>query len=572
MDQGRNARVGGNWISPRKSADQLQLMSWFPRPDNIGDLNVSEVTAHGALVTWKQSSSNCTDHYVLGWCATDYPDEPCNPTRRIRLNTTVTEYNITSLEPCSYNIISIRTSAADGRSSNSRREIVKTLLDEPFIQAVMQACIESSEESSVVAYRLNEREMYITVDDAKLSNTYSALWSMHIATVDAISIAGCSRMIESNPTGEILFPADEFGPSTHVTLTAFSARLFSLEYRPASNAALCTAGYTGCFREAGSSGEPVCIPTSNLQYWSNYDNATRACTQYNVNLTSLSNDNRTWSTSMSFTSRKISPAKVWSITEIQGRGKLYIPEKTYRPQQKCECTSTPVPAPEEVLDLQVRNGTTGPNGSSVLFTWRVSPDNGCMSHQHLNCSRVEVMGNDHTFTVLWSTGANFTNNVTEFEIRDLEPCAAYTVNVFQEPTPPDPIPTEILFNTASNVTSVTYVKVLGSDDSSVNISYLAPEVSPRCVSKYSVCWRQTTADTDTCHTRTGSGVHDVSIQGLTNCTQYTLSVTPVAPNDERYTAATLTTTTTGCSGNTSYSSTTNAPPTSEYQCYNMDSQ
>ncbi|XP_063224577.1 uncharacterized protein LOC134532147 [Bacillus rossius redtenbacheri] len=408
-------------------------------PDNVPDLNVSHVAARSALVTWDPSPSACADHYVLGWCSTYYPFEPCDPASSVTLNSTSREYNITSLEPCTYNIISISTRAADGRSSARSEQVVKTRLD-------------------------------------------------------------------------------KLGPTTHVELTPSNSRSFTLEYRAPADGARCIAGYEGCYKEAGSPGDPLCSRTTNQQFWTNYDHDTTACTRYDVTLTALADDNSTWSTALSFTA-----------------------------------------PPDEVMNLTVTNGTTGPNGSSVLVRWRVSPHNGCMTHQHLNCSRVKVLGNDHVPTALWSTSANLTGNVTEYEISGLEPCMSHTVDVLQEPVSLYPIPTEILFLTASNVTSVENLKVVDVGEHSVNVSYLAPEASPRCVAKHWMCWRLASGGAPSCRTQRGWGPKQVAVGGLQPCTGYLVSVTPVAPNRHQYSTSSVTVTT-GCANTTGPASTTASSP------------
>ncbi|XP_063224579.1 uncharacterized protein LOC134532148 isoform X2 [Bacillus rossius redtenbacheri] len=294
------------------------------------------------------------------------------------------------------------------------------------------------------------------------------------------------------------FQLDEFGPPTDVEVTADSDKQFTVSFGPPRNASFCVLRYEGCFRPAGAAGAASCSEAFTPGSWTNTAAPTRACAKYEAWLTAVSRDNRTSHVSLSFSSP---------------------------------------PAPVERLRLA--NASATPGGASLLVTWQLSPDNTCATGQLLRYSSLDDED-------LWTHQVALSREATSHVVTDLAPCTLHILQVAVLPESPVANTSTVRFFSASNVTTVAWLRVLGTDERSANVSYLAAEATPRCVAGYEVCWEPAAGEPRACQTRHGSGETRVYIGGLHNCSIYLVSATPVAPDGDRYTPTVVSATTAGC--------------------------
>ncbi|XP_063224589.1 uncharacterized protein LOC134532155 [Bacillus rossius redtenbacheri] len=181
-------------------------------------------------------------------------------------------------------------------------------------------------------------------------------------------------------------------------------------------------------------------------------------------------------------------------------------------------------------DVETVTNITVAEGADVrqaTVKWSSPPQNlKCADYQLVNCS---VAGTGETVLAETVPVAN-----TSLEISGLEPCVNYTLAI--QPVnwnPLLPAPATARFRTPSNVTSLSGLVVTGLSPSALRVSYTIPQVSSLCVHHFAICWAHR-GTSSICTTRRGHSGTTVEVTGLAASTNYTVTVTPVAPDGTRY--------------------------------------
>ncbi|XP_063224909.1 tenascin-R-like [Bacillus rossius redtenbacheri] len=284
---------------------------------------------------------------------------------------------------------------------------------------------------------------------------------------------------------------DDLGPPRDLRVDVLNSAMVWVYFSPPDDSGNCVPDYRGCFWEDDDpEATRVCLPAPNTMYWFNGESSTKPCTNYTVEMTALSTNNKSASASVSFTS-----------------------------------------AADEVKGLKVENVTSN-YSSSARLSWNADSFSKCVRYQHVTWSRTDGYGA--------SQEANISADATQFLMEDLDPCTEYSAEVMrQAPSPSES--RSLIFYSASNVTAASGLAVTCEPGKPAAVlSFFAPP-SPRCVANYSVCWGPGQAPSPdwSCRDVGGTGHVSVSLAGLNRSEQYGCSVTPVAPDCRPYSTARL---------------------------------
>ncbi|KAJ8871067.1 hypothetical protein PR048_027371 [Dryococelus australis] len=471
---------------------------WIAGPENVSNQKV-QLSPTSALVTWSLDTSahRCSTGYSITWCPATKFSNACDgpPTGSVTMFATTTRYDITGLETCAEYFIIFQTLGRND-SLGSIKNVTK-----------------------------------------------------------------------------IKTPIGKLETITDLTIHQWANKTVSLDIAFPNNTTKCITRFTTCFYETDYEDTEKYCRLMRTEWV----NRTQSCTNYTVDITAVAYDKQTSNGSVTFVTVTWEPPKrracvvsyrmCWSAEGTDTSCEITFNNQWESSQYDSLLSCTKYTVSVAALDRYARSSenvtatfhtgaaqvsdvipNVSPSGKAVTVTWTFPESNvRCVSYHVVSFIRAE----DNLVLIR----RNVSKEGTRSSYGGLFFCNSYKVEV-QPITLDDESPPAVtaLFHTPSNVRSLTGLSVTGIKSDALHVSYTIAETSSNCVHHFQICWEARGVN-KSCTNEQGYSSSSVNITGLTPATNYTVEVTPVAPDGQRYLTSTVSSSTL---------------PSSESVCTNVD--
>ncbi|KAJ8871069.1 hypothetical protein PR048_027373 [Dryococelus australis] len=339
----------------------------------------------------------------------------------------------------------------------------------------------------------------------------------------------------------------EIGAITDLTIHQWNNSTVTLDIVFPNNTTKCITEFTTCLYETDNEDTEKYCRFMRTEWI----NRTQSCTNYTLDITAISYDKQTTNGSITFVTGAAQVSDV--IPNVSPSGKAVTVTWTF-PESNVRCVSYHV-----VSFIRAEDNL-------VLIRRNVSKEGTRSSYGGLffcNSYKVEVQPitlddeSPPAVTALFHTPSNgecllysFTPPAMVSVYLTLPHPAMVTVYlthprpdndecILDSSTPPAMVS---VFNcnlhAPSNVRSLTGLSVTGIKSDALHVSYTIAETSSNCVHHFQICWEARGVN-KSCTNEQGYSSSSVNITGLTPATNYTVEVTPVAPDGQKYVTSTV---------------------------------